>query len=497
MTIRNLARYFLIFIICTATSTLANHYAAIDYLITPVLTSTPYLQVTSIIKGDLAGKITIDFPYIWANTKYYQQIKNIKLLNPPGNITVKKHHTNQAIITVPQTKKIIFSYEIRPTFAKSTNLQSTIVQHDLVSTTGYGIFAIPSALNYQTKINVNIYWENIPKTWHTLSSHGNTKSMQLTINALQLQHAFHTAGKIRVYQLAHTHPIHLSLYGNFTLPDSAIITILKEIIKTQRAFFNDHDFPYYAISLIQTSDRNFEGINLSNSFIAYLPQKLSKFAYYNLLAHEHLHNWIGNKISNPTAGASIYWWTEGFTVYYSKVLALRSGGISLEEFTTNCNKILKNYYLSPELNAPNKKIIRRFWQNIDIYQIPYLRGFMFAVYLNYLIKKNNPAYSLDNVMLDLFKIAEQKEFSLQSFAKIAKKYIPQGITQELSRFINQGKTIELNNITKFLPITKITSAPKQKTIYQLQLNLPADKSKIRSFFSEKPAQQSLILEKIK
>ena len=54
--------------------------------------------------------------------------------------------------------------------------------------------------------------------------------------------------------------------------------------------------------------------------------------YYMYFAHEHFHTWVGGKIRNDKQEELNYWWSEGFTDYYSRVLALRSGGLSIEKF---------------------------------------------------------------------------------------------------------------------------------------------------------------------
>ena len=150
-----------------------------------------------------------------------------------------------------------------------------------------------------------------------------------------------------------------------------------------------------------------------------------------------------------------YWWSEGFTDYYSRVLALRSGGISIEDFISECNQFLKNYYLSPVLNESNARIQKDFWKDYDVEKLPYYRGFVFAMYLNHPVKQNNNSQSLDNIMLDLFKSAKHKEFSIEYFKSIVKCYIPQGIDKQIFEFIDKGKTIDLHNITSILPIERI------------------------------------------
>ena len=207
----------------------------------------------------------------------------------------------------------------------------------------------------------------------------------------ELLHAVYIDGNVRMYQISNnSSPVFLSLYGTFDMNDQKIVHDLNEIIKSQRAFFQDYEFPYYAISLIEEKDLgSMGGTRLHNSFLAYLPQNMEQSNYYILFAHEHLHNWIGGKIRNNTQEELNYWWTEGFTDYYSRVIALRSGEILIDDFILECNEFLKNYYLSPVINEPNIRIAQDFWKDYDVEKLPYYRGFVFAIYLNDLIKKHD------------------------------------------------------------------------------------------------------------
>ncbi|WP_230453755.1 M61 family metallopeptidase [Rickettsia rickettsii] len=115
-----------------------------------------------------------------------------------------------------------------------------------------------------------------------------------------------------------------------------------------------------------------------------------------------------------------YWWSEGFTDYYSRVLALRSSVIiTLEEFVEEFNKFFENYYLSPVINEPNNVIATDYWQDYAV-RLPYYSGFVLALYLDNFIKENNKSKSLDNVMLDLFKTSKEQECSSDYFKTIVK-----------------------------------------------------------------------------
>lgn len=106
-----------------------------------------------------------------------------------------------------------------------------------------------------------------------------------------------------------------------------------------------------------------------------------------------------------------------------------------------------------------QKIKEGFWQNKDIQELPYRRGFVFAMYINHLIKQNNLTNSLDNVMLDLFREAPTKRFSSKHFQEITKAYIPHGIASEIKTYIDDGKTIKLDNLVSILPLEKTKIGP--------------------------------------
>ncbi|WP_081482370.1 hypothetical protein [Rickettsia australis] len=76
---------------------------------------------------------------------------------------------------------------------------------------------------------------------------------------------------------------------------------------------------------------------------------------------------------------------------------------------------------------PNSLIKTDYWTDYAVEKLPYYRRFVFALYLDNLIKENNRSKSLDNVMLDLFKISKKQAFSSDYFKKIVKNYVPKGI----------------------------------------------------------------------
>lgn len=432
----------------------ANTYESIKYNLSPAGSGRPVLSVEVLIKGKFSKELVIDLPYKWASASYTEQIKNFKI-GSSYTFKIVKQDDHQAIITIPNsTDEIKISYEIHQKSGDPSDVHEVIVRNDLIHATGYGLFAIPSDLNLKDKISISINWLSLDPSWRTMSSYSTERAINQEMSVEELIQAIYVAGKIRLYKMYDvSSPVFLSLYGNFDIKDQKIVSDLEGIISSQRAFFNDFDFPYYAISLIEGDNpESMGGTRLHSSFTAFLPKGMLVTDYYILFAHEHLHNWIGGKIGNSKGKELNYWWTEGFTDYYSRLIAMRSGGIDKETFITEINKFLQNYYLSPVINEPNARIKKDFWNNYDIEKLPYYRGFIFAIYLNNLTQQQDPSSSLDNIMYDLFQKSENQNFSVKSFQNIAKKYIAGGIRGNFANFIDKGRTISLEQIN--LPLVK-------------------------------------------
>lgn len=433
----------------------ANDCSYIKYSITPYLTKKPYVNVGVEITGSFSFPIIIDLPYKWAGTDYRKQIKNIKFANSNYQYKIQQNKdTFQLVITASDNlKSLKFSYDVHQKYNNPSDVMETIVRPHLIHTTGYGFLALPNDFNNKN-IKANINWENIPNNWKIISSHGIGNNINFIGSPKDLLHAFYIAGDVRLYQIMKGQtPVYLSLYGNFGLPDVKIIANTKKTIEVQRRFFKDYNFPYYLISNIEGDDHySMGGTALKNSFAAFLPVSMDAVSSNILLAHEHFHNWTGGKIQKADEELD-YWWSEGFTEYYSRVLALRARQISLDTFIEECNNFFSNYYLSKVKNASNIKIKQEFWSNYDIHKLPYSRGFVLAIYLNNLIKRYDKNKSLDNVMLELFAEHKNKKFSIDLFKKILSKYIPEYEVERIIRlYVVEGQTINLAETSKYLPI---------------------------------------------
>jgi predicted metalloprotease with PDZ domain len=135
--------------------------------------------------------------------------------------------------------------------------------------------------------------------------------------------------------------------------------------------------------------------------------------FAHVIAHEHLHNWIGKKITyeNNQDRYNMAFFIEGFTDYYSFYLNYLSRLWSQEKYIENYNKCLKDYF-SAELHIlTNEKIKDQFFNN-SVQKMSYLRGRIIANELNVELKKYTN-YDLDLYIKSLLKkIPNNKKIQL-------------------------------------------------------------------------------------
>jgi predicted metalloprotease with PDZ domain len=244
--------------------------------------------------------------------------------------------------------------------------------------------------------------------------------------------------------------------GEYT--DEHLFETLKKTISTQREFWQDNNFDYYTVIITPTitqTDSLYKGQSIRGSSVAngFLIQSTntpfnSFLDISYIFNHEMMHDWIGGKISMKNGDLN-KWFSEGFTDYYTYKNRLRNNDISLKEWLDYFNRdVLKAHWENPERNKPNYIIQDEYWTNRNIEKIPYLRGAIFAFWLdNQILKENNYTKSLDDLMRDVLKTCttENRKFSDELFLEIVQNYLNKDVTYFFQKHIINGVDFEIEN----------------------------------------------------
>ncbi|NVN97676.1 hypothetical protein HXX01_05665, partial [Candidatus Nomurabacteria bacterium] len=157
-----------------------------------------------------------------------------------------------------------------------------------------------------------------------------------------------------------------------------------------------------------------------------------------LISHETFHNWLGSKIKASNPEELLYWFTEGFSEFYARLILLRSNLITFDEYLDGYNKVLEEYSKSPYRFEKNEILVNNYWTDKDYNRLPFLRGDIIAHNLNSAIMNySGGKKSLDDFMYEIFNRSKYESFVVSS-----------GNIYNLIRFYSGEQT--LSDITKSL-----------------------------------------------
>jgi predicted metalloprotease with PDZ domain len=165
-----------------------------------------------------------------------------------------------------------------------------------------------------------------------------------------------------------------------------------------------------------------------------------------LFAHEAFHTWNPVQLGDVNPKHPVYWFTEGFTDYYARLLLLRASLLNRQQYADEINRVYSEYMSSPARNYSEQLVQAHYFNDSNARQLPYLQGTLLALKWNATIDEHsNGRQTLDDAMRLLKRkatIAEQV-LSDQSLAPFLAGFAGSGVIADIRDYIESGTTIPL------------------------------------------------------
>lgn len=155
------------------------------------------------------------------------------------------------------------------------------------------------------------------------------------------------------------------------------------MIDAQRRFWRDAG-PTMQLVVLQPNHQatgNFGGTAVHQAFAMHAPNDLAvpSPAFDHLVAHEQLHQWIPDRFgpmvyTGQGDEARRYWFSEGFTDFYTHRLLVAAGLWTLDDYARALNAKIDRYRQSPALRASNQRVGLEFFRDPAMGELPYARG---------------------------------------------------------------------------------------------------------------------------
>lgn len=403
------------------------------------------------ILGDDDGRTEIRLPNEWGGQReLYRAVKNLTVAGADAKIVDSDEPHIKTILHKP-SEPITLTYDLVQDFPgklKNSVRYRPVVSDEHIHWIGSTVWVLPSWEDTKP-LDIEVEWRGLPDSWSVANSFSFQKrKVRFKRDIRSLRSSIWVAGDFRIVgSSANGKPVYLAVRGEWKFSDNELADIVGRMIEAQRSFWNDDSEDHYLVTLVPIFEGpnalSIGGTGLRDSFSLFATENATIGRLRSILAHEYAHNWIPGKLGRmPKDERSMYWFSEGFTEYYTHLLLFRAGLITREEMIGEYNALIREYYLSPVRTEPNERIIRDFWSDQSVQRLPYLRGFLLALNWNAAIRKaSGGKRSLDDVMFELLRTSENgtRELSPSLLTGQISKHIGKDISGEFDRHITNGE----------------------------------------------------------
>lgn len=198
------------------------------------------------------------------------------------------------------------------------------------------------------------------------------------------RHAFYAGGagwRVQTRRLS-SGPLLIATRGRFEqMRDTEFTDATAALIDTQRCFWGNEREPLQLFVLTPNhGEGNYGGTLVHQAAVLHAPNefRVGHQSFEHLVAHENLHQWFPRRFGTQGEGGAAevprYWFSEGFTDYFTHRLLLASGVWSLDRYADRLTQKIRNHLRSPARAMKAVEIAPQFFSNRDAGQQLYARG---------------------------------------------------------------------------------------------------------------------------
>lgn len=430
------------------------------------------LEVRLTVNTNDCDSLVLAVPEVWGEHRKWEYLNIGKI---KGAVAVISADSTRMTLFPGRNKKAEIHYSVRGAVPGNPEQQQEylpFVREQFLTVFAHSLFfSVEDSLRSTTDFTLTM--SGIPEKYKGIVHSGfgtiyNNRPLKMYgIPNTDVQNTILVAGDYRIHeQLSATGlSVKLAVRGEWQFSDKVLLDLLVSTVDQQRNFWNDYSTKNYFVTLSPdaTTDPADEysysakGTGLRHSFAVTSTNgkgtTLQRLGY--MFHHELMHHWIGTTIRNAADEELSYWFSEGFTDYFTYSNMRESGVISDSGYYATLDSLMKQHYGNDRCSAPNTLIREQFFTDPYIGKLPYHRGALFALLLDARIRKANEDNSLKTVMQHMLEEAKQSSGHYRVFER---KWLEQevirlagfSITDWIDMFIVAGKPIPPEVFNEFL-----------------------------------------------
>jgi predicted metalloprotease with PDZ domain len=458
--------------------------AVIDYRVTripPGADGNAAFEITLRFKGGRDGRSDVYVPSEWASAQHAERgIDALRVATPGARLadvsaddsTPTEGQMLRRRITHRPGAMLEVHYRLRqiadgePSAKASTNYLP-VIRPGYFEWIGWTSWVVPVV--DERKVRVRVHFDGLPDDWNFASTFGLDRanvSFEGPIDTFR--QSIFVGGDFRL----RSRPVRggqvvVAVRGEWPFRDSELADRLQTIIDGERAFWADEDRHDFLVTMMplaaEPGVQSVNGTGLGQSFATFLTPARSLDDLDGLFTHEYFHTWNATGLGEFREPEALgYWFSEGFTDYYTHLLRLRWGMLTLEGYAALYDDIYRALAALPEAELPNAEIGPRFFsEGRTVGKLPYQRGMLLAAKWDAEIRAaSDGRRSLDDVMHRLRReyLHGAKHLDAARIVAAAQAFGARDPKGDVERYIDAGARLALTDgtLTRCVRIDTIT-----------------------------------------
>jgi predicted metalloprotease with PDZ domain len=424
----------------------------ISYMVQPAsIDGQAALKVDLSFRFENRSAIDLVLPSEWQGaTELYKSIHQLTVLSP-GSLTGGSENPSRRHLSFERGKPVRLEYLFQPERQSSSSSVSfgPVLNSDFFVLTGRNFLIYPDIPEHDS-ISVSLQWFNFPVGWTLADSLGVNESCQQASGLLKLSNGLFVGGDFRLQKAVLSSPqVYLAIRGKWQFDDAALAELAAKVITEEKQFWDDRNLTSYVLALVPLDGPagEYGGTAVENGVLMFMsPGTQFSFDVQFLFAHEAFHTWNPVQLGELTPKDPVYWFTEGFTDYYARLLLLRSSLMNQQQYADEINRVYSEYMSSPARNYREQLVQAHYFNDSNAQRLPYLQGTLLALKWNATIEEHSVGHqTLDDAMRLLKRKAKVSEqvLSDQSLATFLAGFAGSGVITDIRDYIESGTTIPL------------------------------------------------------
>ncbi len=347
------------------------------------------------------GEAILELPEEWGGTdKLYRYLSPITVIG--GSITTILPTERKVVGTPGRSVTLRYivasAYDHEPNAKDSILTDGPMIRPDWF--TGMGDQFIVGLKDHDAA-PATVHWKGWPDGWVTAASEDARSSTVADVIGSSYMAGRNVAIRTRPINGG---TLRFVSHGSFRWNLDAYADRVARTIDAERRFWGDMTGNYTVTMIGLAPSPGYSssgGTGRNHGFVQYASPDTAMLVLERNIAHEHMHNWIPRRVGlMPGTGeeASVYWFSEGFTDFYTGRILLRSSLWPPEQFTENLNEVMTRLATSKARNYTNAQAAKGAWSDQDVSQLAYDRGQLFAFLIDQGLRSAGKP-GLDSIML--------------------------------------------------------------------------------------------------